>query len=48
MNLSACNVDFGTQAITTESLRDIYGVEVAVVRVMLPGGEERGVHTHAP
>jgi iron complex transport system ATP-binding protein len=31
------------QAITTESLRDIYGVEVAVVRVMLPGGEERSV-----
>jgi iron complex transport system ATP-binding protein len=31
------------QAITTESLRDLYGVEVAVVRVVLPGGEERSV-----
>ena len=31
------------QAITPESLRDIYGVEVAVVRVVLPGEEERSV-----
>ena len=31
------------QAITPESLRDIYGVEVAVVQVMLPGEEERSV-----